>query len=503
MATVLTKKNHNLKDDDCVVFSGIAFTCDYSPRLNLSNAEYDNTTGVMTVTTAAPHGFKVGKDVVVTGIGMTCEIDAGVTTHYYPRRQSSTYNTSVPITGTTSNTLTAQVGYAPPQDQFAHTFVSGLTGGLIFGGDYAHTFIRASDGAVRTGGDFEHKFVTSTSNAIFRGGAYTHKYVSSLSETIIIGGAYNHTFVAGSENTDCISVVGGSNTTPTAADYNPLTGDLVLTVNGHGLSGPSVHSVTTSRYNAVVGILTVTVPNHNFANGDTIKIVDNSIGFKCSMDGYASTHTYPRSTDPISDKWVPIQNKTTNTFEVFVGKSPLVNHSVTDAQYTPSTGIMTMTIGNHDLLQGNSIKIAANSLNFKCEMDGKQTIKTYPRTTDPVYDTAVPITGVGDTTISVNVGISTIVKRTPVFVHYTPSVGIMTVVLDTTNHGIIVGDSVKFKPGSLAFTCLKDANTTVHFYPRPTDPYYDKAVPVTGVAGTMFTVNIGHFCWKLYTHFCY
>ena len=500
MATVLTKKNHNLVEDDCVVFSGIAFTCDYSPRLNLSNAEYDNTTGVMTVTTAAPHGFKVGKDVVLTGIGMTCEIDAGVTTHYYPRRKSSTYNTSVPITGTTSNTFTAQVGYAPPQDQFAHTFVTGLTGGLIFGGDYAHTFIRASDGAVRTGGDFEHKFVTSTSNAIFRGGAYTHKYVSSLPDTIIIGGAYNHTFVAGSENTDCISVVGGSNTTPTAADYNPLTGDLTLTVNGHGLSGPSVHSVTTSRYNAVVGILTVTVPSHGFSNGDTIKIIDNSIGFKCSMDGYASTHTYPRSTDPISDKWVPVQNKTTDTFEIFVGKSPLVNHTVTDASYTPSTGIMTMTIGNHDLLQGNSIKIAANSLNFKCEMDGKQSIKTYPRTTDPVYDTAVPITGVGDTTISVNVGISTIVKRTPVFVHYTPSVGIMTVVLDTVSHGIIVGDSVKFKPGSLAFTCLKDANTTVHFYPRPTDPYYDKAVPVTGVAGTMFTVNIGQTSAGNFTH---
>ena len=500
MATVLTKKNHNLSEDDCVVFSGIAFTCDYSPRLNLSGADYDNTTGVMTVTTSANHGFKVGKDVVLTGIGMTCEIDAGVGTHYYPRRQSSTYNTSVPITAITGTTFSAQVGYAPPQDQFVHTFVSGKTGGLIFGGEYDHTFIRATDGALRTGGDFEHKFVTSASNAIFKGGAYTHRYVSSLPETIIVGGAYNHTFVAGSENTDCISVVGGSNTTPTAADYNPLTGDLSLTVNGHGLSGPSVHTITTSRYNAVVGILTITVPSHGFSNGDTIKVIDNSLGFKCSMDGYASTHTYPRTSDPISDKWIPVENKTTDTFEIFVGKSPIVNHTVTDASYTASTGIMTMTIGNHDLLQGTSIKIANSSLNFKCSMDGKQTIKTYPRTTDPVYDTSVPITGVGDTTISVNVGVSTIVKRTPVFVHYAPAVGIMTVVLDTVDHGIIVGDSVKIKPGSLAFSCLKDANSTVHFYPRPTDPYYDKAIPVIGVAGTMFEVQIGQTSAGNFTH---
>jgi len=500
MATVLTKKNHNLSEDDCVVFSGIAFTCDYSPRLNLSGADYDNTTGVMTVTTSANHGFKVGKDVVLTGIGMTCEIDAGVGTHYYPRRQSSTYNTSVPITAITGTTFSAQVGYAPPQDQFVHTFVSGKTGGLIFGGEYDHTFIRATDGALRTGGDFEHKFVTSASNAIFKGGAYTHRYVSSLPETIIVGGAYNHTFVAGSENTDCISVVGGSNTTPTAADYNPLTGDLSLTVNGHGLSGPSVHTITTSRYNNVVGILTITVPSHGFSNGDTIKVIDNSLGFKCSMDGYASTHTYPRTSDPISDKWIPVENKTTDTFEIFVGESPIVNHTVTDASYTASSGIMTMTIGNHDLLQGTSIKIANSSLIFKCSMDGKQTIKAYPRTTDPVHDTSVAITGVGDTTISVNVGVSTIVKRTPVFVHYAPAVGIMTVVLDTVDHGIIVGDSVKIKPGSLAFSCLKDANSTVHFYPRPTDPYYDKAIPVIGVAGTMFEVQIGQTSAGNFTH---
>ena len=46
---------------------------------------------------------------------------------------------------------------------------------------------------------------------------------------------------------------------------------------------------------------------------DLIKIKDHSIGLRCAMDNNASVHTYPRPSDPISGKWVTVQNKTTNT----------------------------------------------------------------------------------------------------------------------------------------------------------------------------------------------
>ena len=59
---------------------------------------------------------------------------------------------------------------------------------------------------------------------------------------------------------DGISIVGGGTTTPTGADYTPSTGSLILTVNNHGLTGPSQHSITTANYNPIVGILTITVP---------------------------------------------------------------------------------------------------------------------------------------------------------------------------------------------------------------------------------------------------
>ena len=77
--------------------------------------------------------------------------------------------------------------------------------------------------------------------------------------------------------------------TPTEASYNPVTGVMTLVVNGHGLTA-----------------------------GDKIKIAENSITFTCNEDSHGSDHAYPRSTDPINDKWLGITNVTSNTFDVQV-----------------------------------------------------------------------------------------------------------------------------------------------------------------------------------------
>ena len=66
--------------------------------------------------------------------------------------------------------------------------------------------------------------------------------------------------------------------------------------------------------------------------------------------------------------------------------------------------------GTHDLTAGQSIKLKDSSLGFSCTADQNTVVKYYPRSKDPTYNTAVPITGVAGTTITVNVGISTIVK---------------------------------------------------------------------------------------------
>ena len=490
IATITTRKNHNLTEDDCVILSGIAFTCDYDPALGVSSALYDNITGVLTVTTAAPHGYKVGKDVILSGLAFTCAIDGGAKDHYYPRSRSTAYDTSLPITGYAGTALAIDVGISRVKNQYVHRFEEAINGALIYGGDYDHTFVRATEGALLTGGPFLHAFYSATATSTFSGGDYVHTYVSSKEKTIKVGGDYAHTFVPAKTTPNGITVVGGGTTTPTNADYTPSTGSLVLTIANHGLSGPSQHSITTANYNPIVGIMTVTIPSHGFSNGDEVKIADESIGWKCSLDQFTSTKYYPRSTDPISDSWIPISNKTTDTFEVFAGITTRVDYTVSGADYTPSVGVMTMSIGTHDLMTGQSIKFRPNSLGFTCTADQNTVTKYYPRTKDPTYNTAVPIIGVAGTTITVNAGISTIVKYNIRFADYTPASGIMTVSVERL-HNFQVGESIKFKPGSIVFKCEQDGYQTNHFYPRTSDPYYDKPVEIVGSAGTTFTVDVG------------
>ena len=56
----------------------------------------------------------------------------------------------------------------------------------------------------------------------------------------------------------------------------------------------------------------------SFANGDKIKFADNSLTFTCAQDNHGTEHTYPRASDPKSNKWLSISGVTTNTFEVQV-----------------------------------------------------------------------------------------------------------------------------------------------------------------------------------------
>ena len=82
------------------------------------------------------------------------------------------------------------------------------------------------------------------------------------------------------------------------------------------------------------------------------------------MDGNTSQKTYPRPSDPTFNTWLTVANKTNDTFEVNVGTSPLVSFTPTDADYNPTTGLMTLTIGNHTLSAGTSIKLLPTHYNY-------------------------------------------------------------------------------------------------------------------------------------------
>ena len=67
------------------------------------------------------------------------------------------------------------------------------------------------------------------------------------------------------------------------------------------------------------------------------------------MDGHATEHTYPRVSDPAYNTALPIISTTATTITVDVGTTPIVNHDVTDATYTPETGELVLTVGSHSI----------------------------------------------------------------------------------------------------------------------------------------------------------
>ena len=186
----------------------------------------------------------------------------------------------------------------------------------------------------------------------------------------------------------------------------------VITGTG-GYSQFTAASGTT--YNPATGDLTITSNSHGLVVGDLIRIDDGGITFTCAKDSNASTHPYPRSTDPASNKALTITAVTTNTFTVNVGTSSDTSthtfHSavpnaikkintrlnVINAVYNGGPGVkdvhgetglnageIVLTFDRaHNLSAGNTIMIADNSLIFTCTMDNRATEHSYPRSTDP------------------------------------------------------------------------------------------------------------------------
>jgi len=78
----------------------------------------------------------------------------------------------------------------------------------------------------------------------------------------------------------------------------------------------------------------------------------------------------------------------------------------TGAAYTPTSGLLVLTIGTHPFKVGQTISIGERSLTFTCAQDSHATNHFYPRNTDPAAGSYRAITAVTANTISVNVGIS-------------------------------------------------------------------------------------------------
>jgi len=446
--------------------------------LSISTASYDNTTGILTVTTTRDHGFALGivNSVEMVGLHFTCgSSHVGVTTTIFP---DATNDFPFDITGISSaNTFSADVGISTIE----HIYVGQ---GTVFSwyGDLSY------------------------------GSGYNNEVSVSIG---ITDKAYDHTFVS--------------------AVTNAITGS----------SGP--WTPTNAVYESHTGKLTLTIPSHGRSSGN-IQIVQGSLEFTCSRDNHKTSHYYPRATDPaagavnlaltkIDDDTISVvvgaassgknasisahpvginthifRGATSNGIRRLSGTpgdltatnavytpttgimtvttathslSAETTKNVTDAVYTPATGIMTVTSASHGFSDGDYVKIVENSLTFTCDKDSNLTNHSYPRLTDPINNKWITIANKTTNTFELQVGTAVTDGN---FTH--------TWAGGTASNAIKKANSwVGIATGSLSFTCAQDSHQSVHTYPRITDSAHWDSISVMGVESvpntTTFTLNVG------------
>ena len=215
--------------------------------------------------------------------------------------------------------------------------------------------------------------ITVNTGASASGDQYPHTFIAAVAGAVVSGGDYPHTFVSAAPG--AINVLGGPQMTPTNATYNATTGDMVMYFGSqHGL-------LTTNQ----------------------ISLDDNSLTFSCEMGRTPITKTYPRpGSDPIAGQNIAITAVTDYSITVNVGTSPLVEWNVSNAVYDPATGSTALTIGNHSLPVGTSIKLKEESLIFKCTKDKNVTTHAYPRASGKYQPTAYAEGNCSDVLATVN-----------------------------------------------------------------------------------------------------
>ena len=146
VTTITTVEVHNIDENERVILTGIALTCGYD-EVGISTFSYDEASGICTVVTYSPHGLlrtdldanKTSDEVFLFNLPFSCSAEhAGVTTTIFPDGTSS-YGRVFPVLtsiSSTSFTMNAGISTIPhvfegwPEigiSTFAYYEVSGLS----------------------------------------------------------------------------------------------------------------------------------------------------------------------------------------------------------------------------------------------------------------------------------------------------------------------------------------------------------------------------------------
>ena len=285
--TVTTNVGHGLTTigtkSSNVIFTGLAFTCALDsgvyqhiyPRnrdrffntaievtgvgntFTASNAVFDPTIGIATITTTANHGMATGDKVLVEYESLTFSTDDGDVSLPQPGDlPSSRWLSVLSVPGV--KRFSAKILESPPSSNTnTHTFKSATASGITTQTGLITINVTPADPKFQ----YPHTFVgvgTTGTCAVLQGGAYVHNFIGATP--------------------GAISVVG------TGASFTP----------------------TEVLYDGTSGILTATLGDHGLTTSDSIRFTTRGLTFTCEMDQHGTRHPYPRESDPFYERNVSI-----------------------------------------------------------------------------------------------------------------------------------------------------------------------------------------------------
>ena len=347
-----------------------------SPLVNhtVTGSTYNPNTGVAELT-IGNHILKVGDTITITDNSLVyqCALDLYTTDHSYPRPSDPASGDALAITAVTGDTITVNVGTSSNTTQ--HRWKPGYvaTDAVQSGGGHTHTFVSATSGAVvlphglraqrtLTVDSADYNPTTGIMTVTIEDHHLTPTDEIKIADSSIIftcaqdSHGSDHAYPRPSDpisemwtpitdvtrNTFKVQVLNTAPSTNTTehtfkgvVSYNvkvrgqsikiadggiTFTCDLDSNATNHPYPRTDIltHTVTDATYDPTYGDMDVTVVGHSMRTGDFVKFDDDSLTFTCAEDGNGTNHTYPRSTDPVSGKWLEIRNVTNDTFRVRV-----------------------------------------------------------------------------------------------------------------------------------------------------------------------------------------
>jgi len=406
--------------------------------------EYHEPTGIATIVTKEAHPFKPGDPITLAGLAFTCIAgQTGITTNIFPDPiQSYSVEDIEGVVGT-SKTFSTFIGRSTPLGitgkDYSHFYNSAI-----------HYYERSKRLAIevsQTSGS-QTGYTSKTATAGTQAGATaagSNISGGSLTGNLTItngGGGYI------TNPTVTFSGGGGTGGSATITIVNEVITQITVSGGSGYTSAPtvSISAPEGTTYDPSTGILSAFVAGHGLSDGTLIRLEEESFAFTCSTDGFSAVKKYPRNSgtginlgkpDYAYGKILEADSININRINIFIGTSSdtsvhrfvggqsLANNikvigsrldvekaiyygggndnvgaGVADPDEVIIEGkllrageLLITTKGNHNLSNGDKIRIIDNGIYFTCTMDNRETEHSYPRVTDPASGTDLTITG--------------------------------------------------------------------------------------------------------------